>query len=193
MDEQVTRIKTESRDDSNDSTRETLVLDGIEFERYEYSGKNILSVTEEGLKTVVEKQGMDWKIFNEYCEKCSGLSTPVIDAIEKHLDEVGFNVSIEMNCEEIYTTPEPPNFYRVFDTNKLAKFPECNVDPSWNQCDYGSFNEAENYAINWLGHYAPDHGVLKLNTPFKYGMDSFVVITKVDRPIDNPSKETKSE
>lgn len=41
--------------------------------------------------------------------------------------------------------------YRVLDNGRPAKCPECKVDPSWNHCDFQTWEEAQEYARRWLG------------------------------------------
>lgn len=46
--------------------------------------------------------------------------------------------------------------FRVLENGKLARYPECNVHKSWNNCDFPSIVEAALYAEKWLGStYSP--------------------------------------
>lgn len=36
-----------------------------------------------------------------------------------------------------------------------ARYPECKVDKSWNNCEFESLETAAAYANNWLGIYGP--------------------------------------
>lgn len=57
--------------------------------------------------------------------------------------------------------------YGVFENNKPCKYPEHKVDPSWNNYLFDTFREAQEYAIHWMGNWAPlDKDVLELNTPY---------------------------
>lgn len=63
--------------------------------------------------------------------------------------------------------------FAVFDGNKPAKYPEHEVDPSWSNNVFDTFEEARKYAWMWLapygGEYDGSSGVdLKLNTPYDY-------------------------
>ena len=59
--------------------------------------------------------------------------------------------------------------YGVMSNGKPAKYPECNVDRSWKNNVFNSFTKAEEYALKWLGSYAPSRGTIKLEVPFMYG------------------------
>ena len=68
----------------------------------------------------------------------------------------------------------------VYDNNKFAKYPECNVHPSWSQCSYDTFEEALDYARRWLGMYGGGV-VLKVNEPWDYsGYGDTIEIRKED-------------
>ena len=55
----------------------------------------------------------------------------------------------------------------MYDSNKKAKYPEHNVNPSWNNCSFPTFVEALQYAWHWLGAYS--YGVkLVVNVPEDY-------------------------
>lgn len=41
--------------------------------------------------------------------------------------------------------------YIVYDNGRLARSPECNVDPSWDNCSFSTLEEAVVYARHWLG------------------------------------------
>ena len=38
-----------------------------------------------------------------------------------------------------------------------AKYPECKVDPSWDNNEFDSIEEAAGYANGWLGAYSPGY------------------------------------
>jgi hypothetical protein len=74
--------------------------------------------------------------------------------------------------------------FQVFDVYGIEEPAElhfCKDDASWNKCRnsvFSTFDEAENYAISWLGCYAPKKGILQLNVIFDDGHGDFVVIRK---------------
>lgn len=69
--------------------------------------------------------------------------------------------------------------YRVFDNNKPARYPDCKVDPSWSQCDFNTFEEAQAYANNWLGVFGGV--VLEEGVPLDYsGYGSYIEIRKLE-------------
>ena len=66
-----------------------------------------------------------------------------------------------------------------------AKFPECQVLPSWNKSEYDTLAEAIAYTLKWLGAYAPYAETLEnefvLNGIIKWdysGMEDYIVIQK---------------
>ena len=69
-------------------------------------------------------------------------------------------------------------FY-VFEGDKHAKYPECKVDTSWNNNCFLTFEEAEDYALNWLECYGPDKGVLKVNVPHEFQENCFIIIKEL--------------
>jgi hypothetical protein len=70
--------------------------------------------------------------------------------------------------------------FRVMDNRKPAKYPECKVHPSWNKCDYTTFEDAEAYALKWLGILAPDKGFIHLGEPYDYnGYGDMLLIQEI--------------
>lgn len=56
--------------------------------------------------------------------------------------------------------------YRVLDTGKFAQYPDCDVNPSWNNSLFDTYKEAFDYAQNWLGMF---RGLaIPVNTPIDY-------------------------
>lgn len=43
--------------------------------------------------------------------------------------------------------------FKVYESGKLARFPECKVYESWDNCSFSTFQDALEYAQNWLGEY----------------------------------------
>lgn len=59
--------------------------------------------------------------------------------------------------------------FTVYDNGRKAKYPNCLVDPSWNQCEFETLDEAVSYAVKWVG----DPGILNpsmmtANTEYDY-------------------------
>ena len=73
--------------------------------------------------------------------------------------------------------------FQVFDCNKPAdskNVPSLAGIKCWEKSIFDSFNEAETYALNWLGQYGPGLGVLKVNEPFDYCMGSLIEIRQLN-------------
>jgi len=70
--------------------------------------------------------------------------------------------------------------YQVFDCGRLAQYPDCKVDSSWDCATFGSFEEAQEYARKWLGifrKYVPN----RPNYPKDYsGYGDMIEIRSVD-------------
>ena len=60
------------------------------------------------------------------------------------------------------------NCFIVLDNGKPAQTRFHKVDRSWNNCLFTTFEDAERYAISWLGVYNPSFGTLELNVPYDY-------------------------
>jgi hypothetical protein len=71
--------------------------------------------------------------------------------------------------------------YAVYDGGKPARYPECKVDPSWKNNTFETFEEAETYALNWLGDYAPDRGVILLDVPYDYSCCEIPCLIEIRR------------
>lgn len=77
-------------------------------------------------------------------------------------------------------------FYAVYDGNKLARYPECKVHPSWDNCIFNSFDEAVNYVHRWLFPDWADNSnsstgiAFKVNTPYEYNEGCFIEIREID-------------
>lgn len=57
--------------------------------------------------------------------------------------------------------------FQVFDNDRPARHPDCDVSPSWKTHEFETFKEAYEYALNWLGPYGK--GItLMLDKPFPY-------------------------
>lgn len=57
--------------------------------------------------------------------------------------------------------------YQVFDNNKPAQYPHCNVHPTWDNSVFDSLGEAQNYVKKWLGQYCAPNP-LKINEKYEY-------------------------
>ena len=69
--------------------------------------------------------------------------------------------------------------YQVLDNGKPADCFHCNVHESWNKSTYSTFEEALEYARDWLGRYGIGV-VLKPNTPWDYsGYGDIIEIREV--------------
>jgi len=69
--------------------------------------------------------------------------------------------------------------FQVFDNNKPADASGHNVHHTWNNSTFSTFEEAHQYANQWL---APSHGlvILKLNQPYDYsGYGDIIEIREV--------------
>lgn len=47
--------------------------------------------------------------------------------------------------------------FHVLDNYKPAKYPNHQIDPSWKENAYSTFEEAEKYLRHYLGIYAPSN------------------------------------
>lgn len=58
----------------------------------------------------------------------------------------------------------------------------------WNNNIFDTFEEAEFYLIHWLGHYAPDTGVVKLNEKYVFDKvyQQFVEIVGIEDEDERP-------
>lgn len=71
--------------------------------------------------------------------------------------------------------------FQVLDNNEPADCHHFKLDPSWDKSVFDTFEQAEEYALEWLGLYAPDKGELKPNTPYCYsGAEDYLEILVVD-------------
>jgi len=43
--------------------------------------------------------------------------------------------------------------FKVLDSGRLARYPECHVSPTWVSCEFKTFQEAFAYAKDWLGSF----------------------------------------
>lgn len=70
--------------------------------------------------------------------------------------------------------------FKVYDNSKPAKYPDHNVDPSWDNCEFETFEDAHRYANYWLGcpPDALDYGFLEVNVPYEYNPGCFIWITE---------------
>lgn len=66
--------------------------------------------------------------------------------------------------------------FTVYDSGRAAQFPDCKVDPSWNNCTFQTLEEAQAYADHWLG-YGPCH--IQPNSPFSYGDECWIEIKQI--------------
>ncbi|MFW6173083.1 MAG: hypothetical protein ACOC5T_05005 [Elusimicrobiota bacterium] len=74
--------------------------------------------------------------------------------------------------------PEDNKKYAVYDCGKPAKFPFYNVDPSWNNNIFDTFEEAKAYAENWLGTFF--HVAISLNKPVEYYKDCTIEVKEIE-------------
>ena len=58
--------------------------------------------------------------------------------------------------------------YQVIDNNKPAQYPDHNVDRSWKNSIFDTFEEAEKYCKKWLGEYYLDKVPECCNQPIQY-------------------------
>jgi hypothetical protein len=67
----------------------------------------------------------------------------------------------------------------VYDNHRPAKYPECNVDPSWANNQFATLAEARTYAKKWLGVYGESlqEEDLQVDIPYEYntGNDSIII------------------
>lgn len=56
--------------------------------------------------------------------------------------------------------------YHVFYGNRPAKY--SNINSSWKNNVFDNFEDAEEYAQNWLGSFDPGKNILKPNIPYDY-------------------------
>ena len=75
--------------------------------------------------------------------------------------------------------------FEVFDGGRAAKYPDCNVDPSWNSNVFDLLTDAIKYADNWLGPMSPGIKVLSekaVNIPYDYdGYGDIIEIKAVEQ------------
>jgi hypothetical protein len=70
--------------------------------------------------------------------------------------------------------------YQVLENGKPCDCNHHKVHSSWNKSSYSTFEEAQEYAMKWLGEYAPPKGTLKLNTAYHYtGSDDYIEIKEI--------------
>lgn len=58
-------------------------------------------------------------------------------------------------------------YYTVYDNGKPAKYPDCKVHPSWDNCNFSTIEEARIYAQKWLGSYGTGLELI-VNIPSDY-------------------------
>jgi hypothetical protein len=64
----------------------------------------------------------------------------------------------------------------VYNNDKKAKYPECNVHYTWDNCEFSTFADAEEYALHWLGGYSPGVNILQSNKPYCFnGYDTITI------------------
>lgn len=56
--------------------------------------------------------------------------------------------------------------FQVLDNERPAQYPECAVSSSWKNSKFETFEEAAQYANNWLGVYGPIN--FMVGVPVKY-------------------------
>lgn len=72
--------------------------------------------------------------------------------------------------------------FRVYDGDLPARYPEVQVDPSWSNCDFPTFEEAKEYASKWLGIYGPFPDVFLAGDRYYYtGYGDFVIIREAQQ------------
>lgn len=77
--------------------------------------------------------------------------------------------------------------FLVFENNKPAKYPHCQVDPSWNNNQFESKHDAVVYVLHWLGSYKPisidkitDKDLTMFDKPYMYnGFKDFIQIIEI--------------
>lgn len=88
------------------------------------------------------------------------------------------------------------NKYRVLDHERPAKYPNVNVDSSWENCDFETEKKAREYANLWLGKYGPLPKNYKIGDTFDatYCNVSIVIISEIaiDKVLENISKAMES-
>lgn len=65
--------------------------------------------------------------------------------------------------------------YAVYENGKPAILPDSDV---WNKYQFDTFDEAREYAINWLGMYGSPDLPLELNKPYDYGYGVVIEIRR---------------
>jgi len=80
----------------------------------------------------------------------------------------------EIIVEEEWTAME----WIVEEDGKPARYPECHVHPSWSNCEFATFEEAEAYALKWLGMHSPGKGQIEPNVPFEFCGNGQLMIRK---------------
>ena len=83
--------------------------------------------------------------------------------------------------------------FAVFDNNKPAKYPECQVDPSWDKNEYETFQEAVDYAVKWLGKYAVVLSVFERYTPFEVDYSGYGDILSIKQTQTQESITSNSD
>lgn len=71
--------------------------------------------------------------------------------------------------------------FQVFDNGKPAQYPDHKVHESWTRSAFTSFQEARDYAMRWLGEWAPlDEDCIELGIPFDYsGLGDIVLVREI--------------
>lgn len=71
--------------------------------------------------------------------------------------------------------------FAVFENDKPAKYPECNVHKSWSNNEFDEWNDAVAYALDWLGYgnESVSNAPFEPNVPFYYSDSHFVVIKEI--------------
>jgi hypothetical protein len=57
--------------------------------------------------------------------------------------------------------------FQVLNNDIPAQYPYMPIHPSWNQSTFQSFDEAQEYACQYLGPFSPGK-IFKLNEPYDY-------------------------
>ena len=68
--------------------------------------------------------------------------------------------------------------YKVFEDGKPAQYPDFDVHPSWDCCEFETFEDAVAYARHWLGPSA-EGAIFNLNEPWDYGYGSTIEIREI--------------
>ena len=71
-------------------------------------------------------------------------------------------------------------FY-VWENGKLcvaSNFEDMRVNYGWDNAEFDNFEAAKDYAMKWLGEYAPDREQFQINEPYEYsGYGDYITIT----------------